>query len=196
MAPHSSTLAWEILWTEVSSRLQSMGLQRVGHDWVTSLSLFTSCTGEGNGNPLQNSCLENPRDGEAWWAAIYAVAQNQTWLKRFSSSSSNEKNIKVFNKDMLQQGQDLGEVNEVGHKSIASAPVFTGNFNFLRSTFYLNTGDCTLKRSQLKDVGWCVFICRNFIVHGLLIISVNFPSLTFVWVFYHHYSLYFLPQFP
>ena len=48
-----------------------------------------SCTGEGNGNPLQCSCLENPRDGGAWWAAVYGVAQSQTWLKRLSSSSSN-----------------------------------------------------------------------------------------------------------
>ena len=44
--------------------------------------------GEGNGNPLQCSCLENPRDGGAWWAAIYGVAQNRTRLKRLSSSSS------------------------------------------------------------------------------------------------------------
>ena len=47
-----------------------------------------SCIGEGNGNPLQCSCLENPRDGGAWWAAVYRVAQNQTQLKRLSSSSS------------------------------------------------------------------------------------------------------------
>ena len=40
-----------------------------------------SCIGEGNGNPLQYSCLENPRDGGAWWAAIYGVAQGQTRLK-------------------------------------------------------------------------------------------------------------------
>ena len=40
-----------------------------------------SCIGEGNGNPLQCSCLENPRDGGAWWAAVYGVAQNQTRLK-------------------------------------------------------------------------------------------------------------------
>ena len=46
-----------------------------------------SCTGEGNGNPLQCSCLENPRDGRAWWAAVYGVAQSQTRLKRLSSSS-------------------------------------------------------------------------------------------------------------
>ena len=46
-----------------------------------------SCIGEGNGNPLQCSCLENPRDGGAWWAAIYGVAQSWTWLNRCSSSS-------------------------------------------------------------------------------------------------------------
>ena len=45
-----------------------------------------SCIGEGNGNPLQCSCLKNPRDGGAWWAAIYGVAQSRTWLKRLSSS--------------------------------------------------------------------------------------------------------------
>ena len=47
-----------------------------------------SCIGEGNGNPFQCSCLENPRDGGAWWAAIYGVAQSWTRLKRLSSSSS------------------------------------------------------------------------------------------------------------
>ena len=51
-----------------------------------------SCIGEGNGNPLQCSCLENPRDGGAWWAAVYGAAQCQTWLKRLSSSSSNTLN--------------------------------------------------------------------------------------------------------
>jgi len=47
-----------------------------------------SCIGEGNGNPLQCSCLENPRNGGAWWAAVYGVAQSRTRLKRLSSSSS------------------------------------------------------------------------------------------------------------
>ena len=47
-----------------------------------------SCIGEGNGNPLQCSCLENPRDGGSWWAAIYGVTQSRTWLKQLSSSSS------------------------------------------------------------------------------------------------------------
>ena len=88
MAPHSSTLAWKIPQTEEPGRLQFMGSLRVGHDWATSLSLFTSCIGKGNGNPLQCSCLENPRDGRAWWAAIYGDAQSRTRLKRLSSSSS------------------------------------------------------------------------------------------------------------
>ena len=45
-----------------------------------------SCIGGGNGNPLQCSCLENPRDGGAWWAAVYGVAQSRTWLKQFCFS--------------------------------------------------------------------------------------------------------------
>ena len=84
MAPHSSTLAWKIPWTEEPGRLQSMGSLIVGHDWATSLSL--SCIGEGNGNPLQCSCLENPRDEGACWAAVCGVAQSRTRLKRLSSS--------------------------------------------------------------------------------------------------------------
>ena len=47
-----------------------------------------SCIGESDGNSLQRSCLENPRDGGAWWAAVYGVTQSRTRLKRLSSSSS------------------------------------------------------------------------------------------------------------
>ena len=56
-----------------------------------------SCIGEGNGNPLQCSCLENPRDGGAWWAADYGVAQSQTRLKRLSSSSSSSATFLILN---------------------------------------------------------------------------------------------------
>ena len=87
MVPHSSTLAWKLPWTEEPGGLQSKGSLRVGHDWATSL-FSLSWIGEGNGNPLQCSCLENPRDGGAWWAAVYGVAQSRTWLKPLSSSSS------------------------------------------------------------------------------------------------------------
>ena len=89
MAPYSSTLAWKVPWTEEPGRLQSMGSLRVKHDWATSFHFSLSCIGEGNSNPLQCSCLENPRDGGAWWTAVYGIAQSQTRLKRLSSSSNN-----------------------------------------------------------------------------------------------------------
>ena len=88
MAPHSSTLAWKIPWTEEPGRVPSMGLQRVRHVRATSLSLFTLMHWRRNYNPLQCSCLENPRDGRSWWAAVYEVTQNRTRLRRLSSSSS------------------------------------------------------------------------------------------------------------
>ena len=95
VAPHSSTLAWKIPCMGEPGGLQFMGSQRVRYDWGTSFSL--SCTGEGNGNPLQCSCLENPRDGGAWWAAVYGVTQSRTWLKQLSSSSSiHQYKIKKF----------------------------------------------------------------------------------------------------
>ena len=52
-----------------------------------------ACVGEGNGNPLQCSCLENPRDRGAWWAAIYGVSQSRTRLKQLSSSSKSKLSI-------------------------------------------------------------------------------------------------------
>ena len=55
-----------------------------------------SCIGEGNGNPLQCSCLENPRDRGSWWAAVYGVAQGWTRLKRLSSSSSSRASTAPF----------------------------------------------------------------------------------------------------
>ena len=87
MAPHSSTVARKIPWVEEPGRLQSM--RSLGSDTTERLHFHfsLSCIGEGNGNPLQCSCLENPRDGGAWWAAVYGVTQSWTWLKRLSSSS-------------------------------------------------------------------------------------------------------------
>ena len=86
MAPHS-TLAWKIPWTEKPGGLQSMG--RWGSDTTERLHFhfLLPCTGEGNGNPLQCFCLQNLRDGGAWWAAVYGVAQSRTWLKRLHFQS-------------------------------------------------------------------------------------------------------------
>ena len=71
---------------EEPGRLQSMGL--LESDMTKRLHFYfsLSCIGEKNGNPLQCSCLENPRDGEAWWAAVYGVEQSRTLLKWLSSS--------------------------------------------------------------------------------------------------------------
>ena len=97
MAPHSSTLAWKIPWVEEPGRLQSMGSLESDTTERLHFHFSLSYTGEGNGNPLQCSCLENPRDGGAWWAAIYGVAQSRTRLKRLSSRSST-KYIIIFKK--------------------------------------------------------------------------------------------------
>ena len=88
MAPHSSTLAWKI-----HGRRSLVGCSPWGR-WESDTTerlhfhFSLSCIGEGNGNPLQYSCLENPKDSGAWWASVYGVAQSRTRLKRLSSSSS------------------------------------------------------------------------------------------------------------
>ena len=93
MAPHSSPLAWKIPWMEEPDRLQSMRSLRVGTTEQLHFHFSLSCIGEGNGNPLQCSCLENPGDGGAWWAAIYGVTQSGTRLKGLSSSSSSSSTL-------------------------------------------------------------------------------------------------------
>ena len=104
MATHASILAWKIPWTEESDGLQSMGLQKIwtqlkdfpgGSDGKASaysagdLGLIPGSgrsPGEGNGNPLQYSCLENPMDGGAWLATVHGVAKSQTRLNDFTHS--------------------------------------------------------------------------------------------------------------
>ena len=78
MAPHSSTLAWKFPWTEEPGGLQSMGSLESDTTERFPFHFSLSCIGEGNGNPLQCPCLENPRDGGACWAAVCGVSQSQT----------------------------------------------------------------------------------------------------------------------
>ena len=88
MATHSSTLAWNIPWTEETGRLQSMGSLRVGHNWATSLSLFTFMHWRSKWQPTP---VFLPGESQGWGtlgAALYGVAQSQTQLKQLSSSSS------------------------------------------------------------------------------------------------------------
>ena len=92
MAPHSSTLAWKIPRTEEPGRLQSLGSQESDTTERLHFPFSLSCVGKGNDNPHQCSCLENPRGGGAWWAAVYGVAQSRTRLRRLHSSRSRTRN--------------------------------------------------------------------------------------------------------
>ena len=92
MAPHSSTFAWKIPWTEEPGRLQSMWSLELDTTERLHFHFPFSCIGEGNGNPLQCSCLENPRDGGAWWAAVYGVTQSRTRLKQ-QQQNNDRRNI-------------------------------------------------------------------------------------------------------
>ena len=128
MAPHPSTLAWKIPWMEEPGGLQSMWWLRVGHDWVTSLSLFTFIhfIGEGNGNPLQCSCLENPREGGALWAAAYGVAQSRTRLKWLSNSSSS-----------ILKNNSFCMLTLIVYKFVVFTYHFQDNFSWFFGIFYI-----------------------------------------------------------
>ena len=78
MATHSSVLAWRTPGTAGPGGLQSLGSLESDTTEQLHFHFSLSCIGEGNGNLLQCSCLENPRDGGAWWAAVYGVAQSWT----------------------------------------------------------------------------------------------------------------------
>ena len=87
MATHSSTLAWKIPRRRSLVGCSPRGCKESDTTELLHFHFSLSQIGEGNGNPLQCSCLENPRDGGAWWAAISGVAQSRTRLKQLSSSS-------------------------------------------------------------------------------------------------------------
>ena len=80
-------------WMEKPHGLQSMGSLRVGHNWATSLSLFTFMHWRRQWQPTPVFLPGESRDGEAWWAAVYRVAQSGTRLKRLSSSSSSRSTL-------------------------------------------------------------------------------------------------------
>ena len=97
-----------------------------------------SCIGEGNGNPFQRSCLENPRDGGAWWAAVYGVTQSRTRLKRFSSSSSSSGWVVVLPCSFVCISQTLN----VEHLSVCLSVIYT---SFLKKcSNYFPIYDCTV----------------------------------------------------
>ena len=109
VATHSSTLAWKIPWTEEPGRLQSMGSQRVGHDWATSLSLFTfhfHALEKEMATHSSTVAWRIPGTG-AWWAAVYGVAQSRTRLKWLSSSSSSSRKKIPMNRIARSYGSSI-----------------------------------------------------------------------------------------
>ena len=107
VASQQEHIAWKIPWTEEPGRLQSLGSLRVGHDWATSLSLFTFMHWRRKWQhiPLFLPGVYFPRDGEAWWAAVYGVAQSRTRLKWLSKAFINRR------QPYLQFGYPLNHIH-------------------------------------------------------------------------------------
>ena len=145
MATHSSTVAWKIPWTEKPGGLQSMESPRVGQDWATSPSLSflssgselkaSACNagdlgsipgsgrspGEGNGNPLQYSCLENPMDEGAWWATVHGVEKSRTQLSYFTFSFT----------FAMKRGEKSWHISSMWKPHIFSSNIHWVNLHFL-----------------------------------------------------------------
>ena len=114
MAPHSSTLACKIPWTEELGGLQSMGSLRVGHDWATSLSLYIFMHWR---RKWQSTPVFLPGESQgcgAWWAAVYGAAQSRTRLKRLSSSSPLQRSKWQLTPVFLP-GESQGQTSLVGY---------------------------------------------------------------------------------
>ena len=115
MATHSSTLARKIPWAEESGRLQSTESLRVGHDWATSLSLFTFMHQRRKWQPPPVFLPGESQGWGSWWAAIYGVAQSRTRLKWLSSSSrlSNGHTLSNFSFRFLSWEYGVVSVEEI-----------------------------------------------------------------------------------
>ena len=138
LAPHSSTLAWKIPWTEEPGGLQSMGSPRVGHDWVTSLSLFTFMRWRRKWQPSPVFLPGESQGQGAWWAAVYGVAQSRTRLKWLSSSSSRSKRwfraLRSGRKGPQQSSAHLQCLKNIALREEKSVRYFLRNMN--RTSFF------------------------------------------------------------
>ena len=123
--------------------------------------LSLSCIGEGNGNPLQCSCLENPRDGGAWWAAVYGVTQSRTRLKWLSSSSSKCKQKWEFIGKLLLEDLHIQALDRGQKQEIMDLPLWA-----MMSLWWLSPNKCqplclslqvSEQRNWLAQVGWGVY---------------------------------------
>ena len=156
MAPHSSTFAWKIPWMEEPGGLQFMGSLESDTTERLHFHFSLSCTGDGNGNPLQCSCLENPRDGEPGelpsmgshrvghdWSDLAAAA-----AERINTATSQSQIITLANnilhsphplKNLYQQSRNLKEGIELNMSDIAFILLIFLISRFICGTFILNS---------------------------------------------------------
>ena len=134
-----------------------------------------SCIGEGNGNPLQCSCLENPRDGGAWWAAVYGVAQSRTRLKRLSSSGSSmlgeALQVALVVKNLPASAGDIRDLGSI--PGLGRSPG-EGHDNPLQYSCLKNPMD----RGDWRATGYWVAKSQKWLTHNILstviiLMSVN-----------------------
>ena len=114
------------------------------------------CIGEGNGNPLQCSCLDNPRDGGAWWAAVSGVAQSWTRLKRLSSSSSSSSSRMLFLLLLLSCSvvSDFSATSWTGAHQAALSMDAPGKNTGVGCHFLLQGSNLPLPRCKRILYGW------------------------------------------
>ena len=162
MAPHSSTLAWRIPWTEEPGRLQSMGSLRVKQDWVTSLSLFTFMHWRRKWQPTPVFLPGESQERGAWWAAIYGVAQSQTRLKRLSSSSSSQLTIVVT----VSGEQQRDSAIHIHVSILPQTPLQFGlPHNIEQSSMCYTVGFCWLSLLNRAETPKSLTIILNFSLH-------------------------------
>ena len=128
MATHSSILAWRIPWTGQPGGLPPWGCKEPDTTEVTYHACMHACIGKGNGNPLQYSCLENPRDRGAWWGAVYGVVQIRTRPTRLSSSSSSILywNIAINNVVIVSSAQQRNSAIHIHVSILSKLPSHSG----------------------------------------------------------------------
>ena len=132
-----------------------------------------SCIGEGNGNPLQCSCLENPRDRGAWWAAVYGVAQSWPWLKWLSSSSSSSYTYTMTTFSFLQNFLVFQELRMVLlFVCVVSQCLITDLF-LNSNLFCINLFSICWKKSYFKLLLWVQFLKETFFLLFLACSSLS-----------------------
>ena len=161
MATHSSVLAWRIPGTAEPGGLPSMGSHRVRHDWSDLAAAATPISGEGDGTPLQYSCLENPMDRGTWWAAVHGVSKSQTQLSDFTFTFMHWRR-KWQPTPVLLPGESYGQRSLVGYSLWDHKELDTTEHAFIHDGMpttcqvYVGTGSMETNKKCLcpQNVQW------------------------------------------